>query len=55
MLVEYSQKYQLNVNLQKFQQNSNIGGESMPDTILPLYWFDKVKKTAVENIISSKF
>lgn len=45
MLVEYSQKYQLNVNLQKFKQNDNLNAAAMPDTILPLYWFDKVCMT----------
>jgi hypothetical protein len=41
MLVEYSQKYQLNVNLQKFKQNDNLNAAAMSDTILPVYWFDK--------------
>ncbi|KAJ6641501.1 Lysosome membrane protein 2, partial [Pseudolycoriella hygida] len=38
MLVESSQKYQLNVEVKKFKSHES---RSMVDTILPVYWFNK--------------
>lgn len=42
MLVEASRKYQVNVDVKKFSRHENVAGKSMSNTILPVFWYEKV-------------